>query len=399
MEASPKQLTLEQLRNSIHDDAAIRRKQRLQPVGGSGDKLFPPTYPGEGSSPARHVFEKRRFDGQDIRCVLLDSVQSQANRLEEALLELIAEKKIAMPYLFVDFTDQADLNDLGRISTLEAPHRIFDAIIRDSDLNGRRFAETDEYRRLCRAKPTNAVEVFRLSPTSLVFGAWHSTGESGGIGAKFARVLTSEIIGVNAVEGQKGANRIDPLGIRADVKVVNGPLDWIIATGAKGEKNKKPSKINHSNIISSLVSGGVSIDYALHTAVLSCAGLRRLRFPEVAENLAGQTVLAAIALLGLLQQDKAGYPLRSRCDLVCEGKTDFEIVHSDGATTPVSLKLETAIDLFEQSIMAAQHAGFPWDPTPLRLTPQNRLVELIARSRAMTLQGEPDMAQNEDGNS
>ncbi len=47
-------LTLDALKEAVEEDAAIRRVQRLQPVGGPGDKLFPPTYPGEGTNdPAR----------------------------------------------------------------------------------------------------------------------------------------------------------------------------------------------------------------------------------------------------------------------------------------------------------------------------------------------------------
>ncbi len=81
------QLDFETLRTAIKEDAAFRRICKLQPVGGKGDKIFPPTYPGERTNDLpRHVFEKRRIDGEDIWCVLVDSVQSQANRLEEALL-------------------------------------------------------------------------------------------------------------------------------------------------------------------------------------------------------------------------------------------------------------------------------------------------------------------------
>ncbi len=72
---------------AVEKSAALRRRQVLQPVGGKGDKIFPPTYPEErrGGGP-RHVFERRRIDGAEVWCVLVDSVQSQANRLEEALL-------------------------------------------------------------------------------------------------------------------------------------------------------------------------------------------------------------------------------------------------------------------------------------------------------------------------
>lgn len=391
-------LTLELLGKTVEQDAAIRRIQRLIPTGGASEKVFPPTYPGEKSNdPARHIFEKRRIDGKDVECVLIDSVQSQANRLEEALLQAMRAERISMPYLVVDFSDQkapngTDLSDLGEVTSLDAPHRAFDAIIRDSELKGVKFTESEQYKQLLLTKPTNALYLFELSPTSLLFGVWNSTGEGGGLGTKFTRSIVSEIIGVGAAEGKKAAIRIDPLGIRASVKVVGGALDWTVASGAKGEKSMRPSEVNHSNVISNVVDGGVTIDYAQHTAVISCAGLRRLRFPgsEVTDESAGRAVLAALGLVALTQQDRAGYALRSRCDLVCEGITPFEVVRTDGSLEKLEITPDIAIALFKEAVAKAKEAGFRWNTDPIRLSPQARLVELVALSRAQALAGEKE---------
>src|SRR5215831_3205978 len=120
------------LTNAVSRDAALRRRQRLQPVGGKGDKIFPPTYPDErrGSGP-RHVFERRRIDGAEVWCVLVDSVQSQANRIEEALMAAVHEGVVALPYVTVDFRGK-ELAGLTEITSLDAPHRVYDAILRDS---------------------------------------------------------------------------------------------------------------------------------------------------------------------------------------------------------------------------------------------------------------------------
>src|ERR1700739_4587779 len=92
---------------AVSTDAALRRRQILQPVGGKGDKIFPPTYPEErrGIGP-RHVFERRRINGTEVWCVLVDRVQSQANRLEEALLAACRDRNrsIEVPYVTVDFS-------------------------------------------------------------------------------------------------------------------------------------------------------------------------------------------------------------------------------------------------------------------------------------------------------
>lgn len=337
--------------------------------------------------------------------MLLDSVQSQANRLEEVLLLAGRERRlgrphVGVPHLVVDFSGQKadgiDVSDLGQITSLETPHRVFDAILRDSELRGKPFEKSDEYGELRAAKPTNAMPVFRLSPTSLLFGAWNSFGEGGGLGAKFPRCVVSEIVGVEAREGERGAVRIDPVGIRKEVRVTGpkikggarvDPFAWEVAAGTGGER---PSEIGHSNIPATKPSaGGTSIDYALHTAVVTCAGLRRLRFREVSDAASAHAVLAALALVALVEQEGAGYALRSRCDLVPEGPSAFEFVRSDGTTEAFELDVARAGTLLTEAVTTARSAGFPWDEKPIRLTPQGKLVRLIARSRAKALQGDP----------
>ena len=123
-------VTLEKLRTSVANTAAIRRVRKLQPTGGPGDKIFPPTYPGDRGGrnvPPGHVFERRRIGGENVLCVLIDSVQSQANRLEEALKVARETGALNFPMITVDFSN-TEVADIGRITTLDAPHRVFDAI-------------------------------------------------------------------------------------------------------------------------------------------------------------------------------------------------------------------------------------------------------------------------------
>ena len=174
-----------ELSRAVAQDAALRRRQRLQPVGGQGDKIFPPTYPGEGRNnpPPRHVLERRRVAGEDVWCALVDSVQSQANRLEEALLAAVREGAAVVPHVTVDFRP-AQLAGLTEITSLDAPHRVYDAILRDSLLEGQPFPKSDLGERLAKAKPAAASALLEVSPTALLFGAWNSTGEGGGLGCQ-----------------------------------------------------------------------------------------------------------------------------------------------------------------------------------------------------------------------
>ena len=450
-------MEISELKDMVAEGAALRRRQRLQPVGGPGDKIFPPTYPGEGqNAQPRHVYERRRLDGRDVWCVLIDSVQSQANRLEECLLEVIRDnekladdKKLLISYVEVDFSKvEPKLDGITRITSLDAPHRVYDAIFRDSLLTGGESGESEPFmesgvgQRLARASAEDASALLEISPTALLFGAWHSTGQGGGLGAKFARCLVSEIMGIDVpvdelvnqrtgeinarTAGRRTGSRIDPLGVLRKVEVFKGENGWSTTEeGAGGNaKQVRPSEINHGNIAPSVQILGVTCNHAEHTFVLSFAALRRLRFGESEKkedrDTAGRSLLAALGLVALTEQDARGYALRSRCDLVCEGKKPLELVHPDGATedveinkcegrTPlelvnpdgttkdIAIDREAAHKLYKEAVKAAKDAGFELSAEPLRLTPQDKLVEIVRKSQALALSGEGGEEEEESG--
>ena len=385
---------------SVAVDSAFRRRRRLQPAGGKGDKIFPPTYPGEGRNvPPRHVFERRIIDERQVWCVLLDSVQSQANRLEEALLEAAHAERIILPRLSVDFSG-AGFNSIGEITSLDAPHRIFDAILRDSTLDGTPLMQSDLGRRLKEATAKNASAILEVSPTALLFGAWNSTGEGGGIGAKFPRAIVSEIVAFDVpvengpadprtgeiearTAGRRTGSRIDPLGILRSVDVYKGQSGWDITEKGAGDGAKKvrPSEINHGNIAPSVTPLGITCSYAEQVAVLTLAGLRRLRFSgPPARDSAGRSLIAALGLVALAEQDAQGYSLRSRCDLVCEGPAPLEKVAFDGSTETIELSRDEAVALYKEAFAKAQKEGFALGEKPVRLEPQGKLVQIVRES-------------------
>jgi CRISPR-associated protein Csb1 len=223
----PTSLDLKSLTDAVESGVAFRSITRLQPAAGEGTKVFPPTYAG-----AVYATEKRRLPERDepVECVLLDSVQSQANRMEEALQQAIDEGKLKLPVIEVDFGpyypgDGVDkmmrlLDPVGRVGTLQAPHRIADAILRDSLLDGQAFRDSAIGKSIGMVSARNATALFAYCPTALVFGMWDSTGPKGGLGAKFERALVGEIVGIDAVYGIKTSSRIDPLAIQRNA----GPL-------------------------------------------------------------------------------------------------------------------------------------------------------------------------------
>ena len=203
-------IDLQTLRETVGGTAAaFRCVTDYQPTGDPGDKVFPPTYDG-----GKYATEER-IDPEtgDVRqCVLLDSVQSQANRMELALLESHRAGKVTLPLLVARF-DQEELLKRFTVTSLEAPHRVADALFRDSLLNGTIFRKSAKGAMLDTADVRNATGLFGLCPTGLVFGLWDSTGPRGGLGCKFQRALVSEIVGYDAVVGKKTSSRIDPAEI------------------------------------------------------------------------------------------------------------------------------------------------------------------------------------------
>lgn len=380
--------------------AAFRCITKLQPVGGIGDKVFPPTYEG-----GKYALEERvAANGEVIQCVLIDSVQSQANRMEAALLDAVQSGKLPLPLLTVRF-DQNRLKKKLMVTSLDAPHRVADAIFRDSLLDGVCFRKSQKGQILDSADIRNATGLFGLCPTALLFGLWDSTGPRGGLGAKFQRAIVSEIVGYNAVVGVKTSSRIDPL----QVVLGAGPLyerkdkdsqfpDWTLSeeeaikdkkkNSLKLGKDGKPSEANHGNVTPGITTGGITISHALQTSVISLAALRRLRFPLdgataslTSVDNAARTALAALGLAAATLSQEDGLDLRSRCQLFPSEKVSWEIIESpNGEPERFTLDSTGALSLVISAVEKAKEAGLPWEGN-IDLEPCAALVELVARSQ------------------
>ena len=391
-------LDLQTLRDAVAGTAAaFRCVTDYQPAGGPGDKVFPPTYEG-----GKYATEQRidPVTGEERQCVLLDSVQSQANRMELALLEAHRANKVALPLLVIRF-NQDGLHKPITVSSLEAPHRVADALFRDSLLDGVIFRKSDTGRVLDTADIRNATGLFGLCPTALVFGLWDSTGPRGGLGAKFQRALVSEIVGYDAVAGVKTSSRIDP----AQVMVDAGPLyrrqsqqedapDWTLDEGptmfgSGRNPTGRPSEANHGNVTPRISDGGFTISRARQTTTLSLAVLRRLRFPlddgadsEYEVDLAARTALAALGLAaGTLARNDVD--LRSRCHLFAEGASAWQLLDRP-AETPREFALDSdaALGLLTDAVEAAKGGSLPWEEV-IELSPSPDLVELVRRSQML----------------
>jgi len=387
--------------------SALRAITRLGPAGGPGDKIFPPTYSTDKPGVSRYAVEDRYLDGKPVKVVLIDSVQSQANRIEQALLEVVDAGEVDLPLLAVQ------VGGHGRVTTLEAPHRIYDAIFRDSMLEGVRFRETELGRRVVEARFHNATALYETCPTMLLFGGWDSHAGNVERSAKLQRAMTSEIVGFDAISGVRTKGRIDPCGIKVGAGPVyrhrNSEEHWTLDPGqaeteGKGKtprtygKKGNPSEIGHSNIAPTITDeGGFTISEARQMAVLSFPQLRRLRFPDPAtgEVLPGRDhacrlVLAALALYGLCLQAERGYDLRSRCLLIPLEAPSFELLgRTVNDVERLDIDVVTAREALAMTLEWAEAQGARWRSGTTWLTAQPKLDELV---RLSALAATPDEA-------
>lgn len=411
-------LTLRRLQDAVQEGAAaFRCRRRFQPAGGEGDKVFPPTFAG-----AVYAVEQRHVPGrtEPSVCVLLDSVQSQANRMELALQEALDEGKIKIPVLEVDFTEYGPTGDIeddekkgrlldavGKVSSLQVPHRLADAILRDSQIDGVDFRKSEKGKALNTVSLLNAASLFALCPTALVFGMWDSTGPKGGLGPKFERAMVSEVVGIGAeIGGLLRGVRRDPLEASKSVPILKrSPVDWEVADDPKAKGVVVPSKINHGSVPFPEVRdrktdenrySGVTIEYAEQTTTLSLICLRRLRFPmdgktSVEADLAARTVLAALGLSAATLAFESGMGLRSRCLLWPDGPMEWELLARPGeAPQKFSLAGDEAIALLNTAIDAAGKTGLPWESAPIALKPSAQLLKLVRLSQLEKVREGPD---------
>jgi CRISPR-associated protein Csb1 len=121
------------------------------------------------------VFGKRFVDGEPQHAVLIDSSQSQSNRMEAALSLAITDGDPVLgliPRIRVVY--QRDGGD-EPYTDLELPHRAFDAHVRAATVDGHPVTDSAVYRAARNATQADALALFNLSPVSMVFGAWDST--------------------------------------------------------------------------------------------------------------------------------------------------------------------------------------------------------------------------------
>jgi CRISPR-associated protein Csb1 len=396
----------------------------------SRTELAPAAGPEAAVAPAKFVvkqgrdnvstysYERRYIDGEEYNTVLIDSKQSQLNRMEGALVRAIEDGHSILtkiPRVVVQY-ERNDITE--RYSDLELPHRVFDGHIRAGtiqvDGQEQTVTQTEWYRAIRDATPSNARALLDASPATLIFGGWDSSRKARQ--GRWRSLLVGEIIGVIGVyaanvvnnPSKKGGARIDPVGMQ--VKLPGEVLKSLADTQKDELSPETYNKIIKSAESKELISAsnlglggipptldtlaGVACKRIIRAHVFSFAALRQIRFGfndgNSDGNVACRVLLAALALNALARSDSELF-LRANCDLVEKGEPVVTIDFRYGKYQEFQpLSIEEADNLLERAIKYAE------DQTDIKWTDEPKLVQVQGNPKIIT--GAVDEGSEEENN-
>ncbi|MCP2255206.1 CRISPR-associated protein Csb1 [Prauserella aidingensis] len=386
-------LKLDDLLSAVEVGGAncLRSVTELEPAAGPHASVAPAKFASARSDMGTYAYETRYDeDGNPSDVVIIDSKQSQLNRVEHALAEAIRDGHPVLsrlPRLVVEYERNGETVEL---SDLELPHRAFDGHVRAGSVDGSPAPTYEQYRAIRDASPANARALFDTSPASLVFGSWDSTRAARQ--GRWRSLLAGEIIGycrkpANSNEPErKGGARVDPMGMRIElsgpelkalaerqrVELSGKTFETLTkaAAAAKGDKRAKTSNAGLGGIPPSLEAlAGVACRRIVRSHVLSFAALRQIRFGAGPEgDAACRALLVSLALSGLARSD-AELVLRANCDLVETSPTRMEMLGRGGTTTEFAAPgIEAADALLASALDHAESvAGVSWNGVVLRV--------------------------------
>ena len=315
---------------------AIVVKQRLRPVDGAGAPFFPPTYLGSNDRPTYCI--SPLANGKNL-CVV-DSVQSQANRIEQAFMHEPYRSLVRK----VEVTAKLPNDGTRTLDMLQLGHRLADAAVTFSTL-------AEPARAAMRSFANGPDDIARLSPMSLLCGMWESRGETGQL--KIPRALSASIAARDVSELRRMAT-------------FTGSF-WSKDLGLEGKRSSEgldPVPAGES------LGGVIAEGEILRTTTLNLVALR-----QNCNAVPGQPASAAahyvfgLGLVALTMQPETF--LRQGCLLVADGDSNVRIVMRNGQEQAFVLDHDDAIGAAKK---AAEDFGIP-SLEPLAAVFQTEKVE------------------------
>lgn len=313
--------------------AALVLRESLRAADAFDDEpsaVFPPTYP---PTEEKRNEEKSGYNISETRngkLCLIDSVGSQANRMEPLFKDKYPD---LVPQITIRISDDAVVN------LLDAGHRVADAIVRCSKLS-----EEVEKAFLAYKNSGNAELLAKIAPTSLLFGVWDSRGTQ----VKLPRLLASTI----------EATDVEPLTRSAQYMpaVDYGDKSEGLLKGIDGADDRKLlSKAGFNYAPAPRTLGGVMVRGEIRRkAVISLVGIRELHSDTEKMNLLLRRYVLGLALTALTADQGKTLNLRQGCLLTRLSGADgvIHVVSADGTRQAVSVKHAEAVQFAQEAARA-----------------------------------------------
>ena len=301
--------------------AALILKETLIPVEGRDAIFFPPTFAGTGSENSDYCIDVMK-DG--TRVCLVDSVGSQANRMEPIFTEEPYNKLI--PRIVISGGNQ-------EVNLCMVGHRVADALLKHSSIS-----QEIEDALKAHSEKQDPVPLAKISPTSFVFGLWDSRGTQ----TKLARIISSTIRAYDVDTFTRSAQYTPPLKYREDE----------LLGEVKDSKDKDArSYIGFNDIPATNTHGGIiAHDRIQRDLVLNFAALRKITSSDEKTEKSLQKYIIGLSMIAATSVNE--WYLRQGCILTKDPekeKAEWNIVYSDGKREIVEINHDAVLKFAQES--------------------------------------------------
>jgi CRISPR-associated protein Csb1 len=283
--------------------AALVFQRTLLSVEGKEAWIFPPTFAQDESADeeeeaggGRYQIDELHDDPRRNVC-LIDSVGSQANRMEPVFKKAPYEALVPQQVIKMKNGDTVNLLDAG--------HRAADAVVRFSKKLGPNLWAAFEGIK----KKRDFSALAKLAPTSLIFGVWDSRAT----GVKVQRIVRSVIRAYNVTEAKRSATYQAAYDYTGNGMI---SLDYDKGSG----KNNPLSQEGFKYSLATETHGGVLVHGDIRQeAIINLVALRTLT-----ADMALKRYLLGLALVALSYRDQQCFNLREGCLLRAASQGDYD---------------------------------------------------------------------------
>jgi len=306
---------------------AVTMREPLEPVLGKGAVIFPPTFapPAKGDDPPNYVIDVT----SEGKTAIVDTVGSQANRMEPLFKEEPYSKLVPRAVVQVGTTREVNLLDAG--------HRAADALVRFSN---QKSVLSAAFRAISECR--DFAPLAKLAPTSLVFGVWDSRDT----GVKVPRLVGSTVRAYGVEPLTRSAQYFSAFE-KSETETLGQTQEFLSEQGL----SDAPAGRGPGGVIA---RGGVRRE-----SVLNLVALRALATKSPEGTRALQRYVLGLALVALTAPLELF--LREGCLLVpSEGEAAIrKEVSRTGKRVPFDVSAASALE-FAQAAAAAFEVGPAW---------------------------------------